>query len=133
MLLELAPTPALAAKLTLKRIETLLYECKIRRIEAAEVGAALRGPAFSLSAGTVEAASEHIVMLLPHLRLLYQQRLAVTSRIERVPDELSITQESQPPSGVQALLSLPGAGRIVTATVLGAASQLLAERDYHGL
>jgi transposase len=133
MLLEVAPTPAMAAKLTLKRIEKLLCQCKIRRIEPAEVAAALRGPTFSLSTGTVEAASEHIVMLLPHLRLLYQQRLAVASRIERVLDELSITQESQPPSDVQVLLSLPGVGRIVTATILAEASQLLAERDYHGL
>jgi len=38
-LLELAPTPAKAAKLTLKRIEKLLGHCRIRRIEAAEVAA----------------------------------------------------------------------------------------------
>jgi transposase len=132
-LLELAPTPAKAAKLTLKRIEKLLCQCRIRRIEAAAVAAALRGPAFSLSAGTVEAASEHVLMLLPHLRLLYQQRLAVAARTERVLDELSITGESQPASDVQVLLSLPGVGRIVTATLLAEAPQLLAERDYHAL
>jgi len=132
-LLELAPTPGKAAKLTLKRIEKLLRECKIRRIEAAEVAAVLRGPAFSLSAGTVEAASEHVLMLLPHLRLLHQQRSALAARIEHVFDELSATGESQPPSDVQVLLSLPGVGRIVTATLLSEAPHLIAERDYHGL
>ena len=132
-LLELAHTAAKAAKLTLKRIEKLLSQCKIRRIEAPAVAAALRGPAFSLSAGTVEAASEHVLMLLPHLRLLYQQRLAMAAHTERLLDELRITEESQPPSDVQVLLSLPGVGRIVTATLLAEAPQLLAERDYHAL
>lgn len=132
-LLELAATPAKAAKLTLKRIEKLLGQCKIRRITAAEVVAVLHGPTFSLSAGTVEAASEHVLMLLPHLRLLHQQRSALAGRIEHVLDELSVTGESQPPSDVQVLLSLPGVGRIVTATLLAEAPHLIAERDYHGL
>jgi hypothetical protein len=88
---------------------------------------------FSLSESTVEAATDHALMLLPHLRLLHQQRLAVAARTERLLDELSITQESQPPSDVQVLLSLPGVGRIVTATLLAEASYLIAERDYHAL
>jgi transposase len=132
-LLELAPTPTKAARLTLKRIEKLLRQFKIRRIEAVEVATALRGPTLSLSEGTVEAASDHVFMLLPHLRLLHQQRLAVAARIERLLVELSITQESQPPSDVQILLSLPGVGRIVTATLLAEASHLIEQRDYHAL
>jgi transposase len=43
-LLELAPTPAEATKLTLKRFEKLLCQCKIRRIEAAQVAASSRRP-----------------------------------------------------------------------------------------
>ena len=130
-LLELAPTPAKAAKLTLRRIEKLLGQFKIRRIEASEVAAALHGPTFSLSAGTVEAASDHILILRPHLRLLYQQRLVLASRTERLLDELSAAEESQAPSDVQVLLSLPGVGRIVTATLLDEASHLIEQRDYH--
>jgi transposase len=132
-LFELAPTPAKAAKLTLELIEKLLCQCKIRRIETAQVAAALRGPIFSLSEGTVEAASDHALMLLPHLRLLHQQRLAVAARTERLLAELSITQESQSSSDMQVLLSLPGVGRIVTAKLLAEASQVIAERDYHAL
>ena len=40
---------------------------------------------------------------------------------------------SKKPSDVKLLLSLPGAGRLVTATLFAEASRLLAERDYHGL
>lgn len=132
-LLELAPTPAKAAKLTLRRIEKLLGQFKIRRLDAAQVAATLRGPTFSLSAGTVEAATDHVLFLLPHLRLLYQQRLALASRTEQLLDELSAAQEpqAQAPSDVQVLLSLPGVGRIVTATLLAEASHLIEERDHH--
>jgi len=94
----------------------------------AELVVTLRGPTFTLSAGTVEAASEHVLMLLPHLRLLHQQRLAVAARIERLLDELSITEESQPRSDVTVVLALPGVGRIVTATLLAEAAHLLAEQ-----
>jgi hypothetical protein len=55
----------------------------------------------------------------------------LNGRTERLLDELSITQESQPASDVQGVLSLPGAGRIVTGTLLAEASHLIAERDYH--
>jgi len=57
----------------------------------------------------------------------------VAARLQRLLDELSVTEESQPPTDVQVLLSLPGVGRIIAATLLGEAPQLLAERDYHGL
>jgi transposase len=133
-LLELAPTPAKAAKLTAKRIENLLRNWRIRRINAEQVAAVLRGRRFSLSTGTVEAASEHVLYLLPHLRLLHQQRQAIASRIEQVLYELNASVGSeQPPPDVKVLLSLPGVGRIVTATMLAEASQLLGERDYHAL
>jgi transposase len=133
-LVELAPTPAKAVKLTSKRIEKLLRDWRIRRLDAEQVAAALRGRSFSLAPGTIEAASEHVLLLLPHLRLLHQQRLAIAARIERILDELSAPGDSdQPLPDVKVLLSLPGVGRIVTATMLAEAPQLLAERDYHAL
>jgi transposase len=134
-LLELAPTPAKAAKLTLSRIEKLLRQCHIRRIDAQQILTVLRGPTFSLAPGTIEAASEHTLLLLPHLRLLYQQRLAVANRIDRILEELSRCpdQPSEQPRDVELLLSLPGVGRLVTATLLAEAGSFLAERDYSGL
>jgi hypothetical protein len=79
-------------------------------------------------------AGEHVLLLLPHLRLLHQQRLAIAARIERILDELSIPGQSDPPlPDAKVLRSLPGVGRIVTATMLAEAPQLLAERDYQAL
>jgi len=125
-LVELAPTPAKAVKLTSKRIEKLLRDWRIRRLDAEQVAAALRGRSFSLALGTIEAASEHVLLLLPHLRLLHQQRLAIAARIERILDELSAPGDSdQPLPDVKVLLSLPGVGRIVTATMLAEAPSSL--------
>jgi len=93
-LLELAPTPAKAAKLTISRIEKVLRQCHIRRIDGQQVMTALRGPTFSLAPGTIdEAASEHTLLLVPHLRLLHQQRLAVAHSIDRILDELCTSTE----------------------------------------
>jgi len=133
-LLELAPTPAKAAKLTPGRVSKVLRHHHIRRLDAEQVVGVLRGPAFSLADGTIEAASEHVLVLIPHLRLLYHQRLSVAHRIDRVLDELSaLSEDASHPSDVKLLLSLPGVGRLVTATLFAEASQFLIERDYHGL
>ena len=132
-LIELAPTPAKAAKLNPNRIEKLLREWHIRRVNAEQVLAALRGRCFSLAPGTVEAASEHVLLLLPHLRLLHQQRLTLARRIEKILEELSTCSEGEAAPDVKVLLSLPGVGRIITATMIAEAPQLLADRDYHAL
>jgi transposase len=132
-LLELASTPAKAAKLTVGRVSKVLQQHHIRRLNAEQVVGALRGPVFSLAAGTIEAASEHVLLLIPHLRLLYHQRLSVARRIDSMLEELSTPSESKKPSDVELLLSLPGVGRLVTATLFAEATQFLAERDYHGL
>ncbi|MGA9246035.1 MAG: hypothetical protein WBW03_29140, partial [Silvibacterium sp.] len=73
-LLELAPTPQRAAKLTEKRLKQLLAKHRIRRWTAEEVGEILTAPPLPLAAGSAEAISEHALLLLPQLRLLHLQR-----------------------------------------------------------
>ena len=76
----------------------------------------------------------NVLLLLPRLRLLHQQRLAIEARIERILDDLSTSGQShQSLSEVTVPLSLPGSGRIVTATLLAEAPQFLATRAYHAL
>jgi len=138
-LIEIAPVPAAARKLTRGRIERLLKQHRIRRLTADEVMTALRVPALNLAPGTTEAASEHALLLLPRLRLIRKQRLDTATRIEVVLDELAATDlernDTGPewPSDVAVLRSLPGVGRIVAATLLSEASQAIADRDYAAL
>jgi transposase len=132
-LIELAPTPARAAKLTRARVEKILRSHRIRRLTAEEIVARLKASPLRLAPGAVEAASEHVLLLIPRLRMLHQQRKDIAGRIEGVLNELSAEGESGEHRDVTLLLSLPGAGRVVAATMLAEASQPLGDRDYHAL
>jgi transposase len=132
-LLELAPLPTKAAKLKCAKVGQLLKSHRIRRITGEQVLAALNVQALHLAPGAAEAASEHVLLQLPLLRLLRQQRADVATRIEAVLEELNEPGQSEEHRDVTILLSLPGVGRIVAATMLAEASQPLRERDYHAL
>jgi transposase len=138
-LIEIAPVPTAARKLTRGRIERLLKQHRVRRLTAEEVMTALRVPALNLAPGSTEAASEHALLLLPRLRLIRQQRLDTATRIENLLDELAATSsetddiEPERPTDVAVLRSLPGVGRVVAATLLAEASQAITDRDYGAL
>jgi transposase len=137
-LLEMAPLPAQAAGLKRNRVERLLKGHRIRRLTADEVLTALREQPLQLAPGAAEAASEHALLQLPLLRVLKQQRDEIAKRIGRVLEEMSLPDQSAPGQpeehrDVTIILSLPGVGRVVAATMLAEASQALAERDYHAL
>jgi len=133
-LFELAPLPARAAKLPEARIVRLLQQHRIRRITAAEVRAVLKTKPLTLAPGAAEAAAEHALLLLPRLRLLHQQRTDLGRRINALLDQLATPAEGQQEHRDAAiLLSLPGLGRKIAATMLSEASQAIADRDYHAL
>jgi transposase len=136
-LLELAPSPQAAHGLRTKRVERLLREHRIRRVSAPEVIATVRARALQVAPGVVEAATEHIGLLLPRLRLVHSQRQRCGERLEALLDQLHAMPEEGPKQpehrDVDILRSLPGVGRLVAATVLAEASRALAERDYHAM
>ena len=135
-LLEMASTPSIARRLTVARIGKLLRTHRIRRLQPADVIDTLRQPGFQLAAGTAEAASEHALLLVPHLRLIRQQRSTLAARIQAVLDELTAPVDASDQCqhrDAAIILSLPGVGRVVAATMLAEASQALAHRDYHAL
>jgi transposase len=133
-LFELAPSPLGAARLTEAKIARLLQQHRIRRLTAAQVRAVLKTKPLTLAPGAAEAAAEHALLLLPRLRLLHQQRTDLGRRINTVLDELATPAEDKHEHRDAAiLLSLPGLGRKIAATMLSEASQAIAERDYHAL
>ena len=132
-LLALAPLPAAVKKLKRAKIEQLLKSHRIRRLDADQVLAQLKVPPLRLAPGSAEAASEHALMLLPLLRLLRRQKTDLAQRMQALLDEMAKPGPTNEHRDVTILLSLPGVGRIVTATMLAEASQPLAERDYHAL
>lgn len=135
-LLELAPTPAQGARLSAGRVKKLLVQHRIRRLEAEAILVELRAPALHVAPGAAEAASGHIALLIPRLRLVHAQRRTCQERLETLLQALG----EEPDAGQQnehrdvtILRSMPGVGRVVTATMLAEASQALADRDYHAL
>jgi transposase len=132
-LLELAPSPAEAARLRPKQLEALLKKHRIRRFSAPELAALLRSPALKVAAGTTEAACAHIALLLPKLRLVQQQRADCAKRLEQLLERFDQQPGTPGPGPVQILLSLPGVGLSVASTLLSEAAQSLAEADYQAL
>jgi len=136
-LVTLIPTPAHAAEISAKRVGKLLADHRIRRVDAAHVLEVLRQPALRVTAGTVSAARAHVGLLVPRLKLVAEQRKSVQKEVHAL---LEVLAEKEPSPGqetehrdVTILLSLPGVGWKVTATMLVEASQALAERDYPAL
>lgn len=132
-LLESAPLPAQASKLSGPKVTRILREHRIRRLDAPQVLSVLQSKPLTLAPGAAEAASEHALLLLPRLRLLHQQRSQIGHRVEEVLQQLATAGESCGHRDAAVLLSLPGVGRKVAATMLSEASQAIAERDYHAL
>ena len=134
-LLDQAPTPAQGARMRAVQVQRLLREHRIRRLSPDDVLGALREPAVRVAAGVIGAASEHVALLLPRLRLIAAQRRHCRQRIDKLLDELANgdPEHISEHRDVQVLRSLPGVGTLVAAAMLGEASQPLAERDYHAL
>jgi hypothetical protein len=119
---KMAPTPAHAQRLPVGRVQAVLKRHRIRRISGAAVLEKLQGPAFSVGAGVVEAASRHIEVLLAQLALLHEQLRQCEQRLQQAMARLvrpdSGAAPPHEPSDAQILLSLPGVGNLVGATVL---------------
>ena len=81
--------------------------------------------------------SEHVRLLLPLLRLLHQQRKNIADRIEALLDVMAKPDqggsESPATTDVSLLLSIPGVGRVISATMIAEGADPLAQRDYYAL
>ena len=133
-LLELAPSPTHAQKVRQPQLRMLLKKHKIRKHTAEQVQSVLRRPSVHVAPGVAEASCRHIQMLIPRLRLVREQERHCRHAMQGLLEKLS---EPEPDSETQRdaaiVQSLPGAGTIVSATLLAEASQVLAERDYDRL
>jgi transposase len=132
-LLRLAPLPDQAARLRPTKLERLLQTHHIRRFSAAELRELLCQPPLTLAPGAAPALAEQVHLLLPRLELLHGQLRQLVQTIEQLIEELSTDENFSEHRDVQILRSLPGVGRVFTATVLSEASELLAQRDYRVL
>jgi transposase len=138
---EQIPTPEAAHRRRPASLARILRKHRIRRLTADAVLEQLRQPPLKLAAGAVEAATAHIRLLLPRLRLLDDQLKEVKRRLEFLLDSLGKPSEPASPDAEQPgeprdaaiLLSSPGIGPIVGAALLAEASDPVRYRDYRAL
>ena len=123
-----------AAQWTKAQAAKFLRAHRIRRFDAEQLLATLKQPPLPVAGGTMAAAARHVGLLLEQLHLIQRQRRECTVWIERLLAQLCSQEgdEGQPRRhrDAEILLSMPGVGKLVAATVLGEASQALTDRDY---
>ncbi len=83
-LLEAAPIPAAGAKISSLRVQRILKANRIRKFTAEKVLTALRTAPLALAPGAAEAACEHVLLLLPQVKLLEEQLREVGNRIKNL-------------------------------------------------
>jgi transposase len=137
-LLERFPSPDKVRHAHQSSVERILREHRISRFTATEVLDVLKAPPLPVADGVVEAATQHIALLLPRLRLVDSQRRQCEQHMSRLVKKVAETEDAQPGPkrehrDVEILLSQPGVGDIVAATVLAEAYQPLVHRNYHVL
>jgi transposase len=138
-LLKQAPTPAQAAQLSRRTVTKLLHDHRIRRITPDELLATLAAKPVFVAPGVGEAVSARLQLLLPRLRLVSEQRREVDRHLSHLLEKLAQPTEEESPGqkrehrDAEILLSLPGVGNLVAATMLAEAAKPLADRDYDTL
>ena len=129
-----APDPVTWAQLPRRRVAAALRAHRIRRVSADAVLEQLRQPRLMVATGVTDAVAIRIAALVAQLQLIYEQRLTAERRLDRLLERLATVEvpEAEPREhrDVEILQSLPGVGRIVTATMLTEATGPLADRDY---
>jgi transposase len=132
-----APTPAQAARLTEKKVASVLAVHRIRRVTAADALALLRRPALTVAPGTTEAAKAHIATIAKRLRLVNRQIKDVSRHIDTLLGQLaepgSEPGQEDGPRDAAILRSMPGVGTIVVAALLAEAPQAVRERNHQAL
>ena len=133
-LLADAPDPATWPQLARRRLAAVLRAHRIRRVTPDAVLEAIRQPRLTVAPGVTEAVATRIAAVVPQLQVVAEQRLTAERRIDRLLERLATREavdgEPREHRDVEILQSLPGVGRMVTATMLTEATGPLADRDY---
>ena len=129
---KIAPTPARAHTVSKARVARLLKRNRIRRIDAGEVLETLRQPKLKVAPGTAEGAVRQISVMVDQVLLIQRQLADVNSQLDETIEALA-ERASDGQRDVAILKSLPGVGRMVLATLLAEAYELLRRRDYQAL
>ena len=141
------PTPAAAQRVREATLAKLLQQHRIRRVDAATLRERLRAPVVKVAPGAAEAAAAHVRLLAERLVLINRQLGHARRQLDRLVHQLAEAAPAEDPDApaetapapspllpdAAILLSLPGVGTGVLATLLAEGNDALRRRDYDAL
>jgi transposase len=127
--LERFGSPEMVRQADKQSIQTLLSKHRIRRLKAEQVLRILHQPPLRVAPGTIEAATNHIALMLQQLRLQLQQRRGNTKLMNVLLDKLCTSNKTGSYTDAAILSSLPGVGPTVLATLFAHATDPIQQRD----
>jgi len=135
MVLDQTPDPTQWATLSRRHLASVLRRHRIRRLSADDLLALIHQPRLQAAPGVAAAVRTRVASLVPQLRLLQEQRRRTQRQMDQALTQLAegADSESIEHRDVVILQSLPGVGRMVTATMLTETSGALSARDYDTL
>lgn len=140
-----APTPAAARGMRLSSYAKLLKKHRIRRVDAATLKDQLTRQPLNVDPAAARAAETHVRRLAKRLAVVVEQLAEADAHIDGFLARLAVDDPVPVPDGdpqpgqhkeqrdATILRSMPGAGRIVVATLFAEADDALRRRDYHAL
>lgn len=135
-LLELYPTPREAKGAKRGKVREVLKARRIRRHSLEEVIKALQGRGVSVAPGLTDAAHGKILRLVRRALSLDESLREVNSELKSLLQQLTTEEEAsgnKKQRDAAVLLSMPGVGDVIGATLLGEATEALRQRDYQAL
>ena len=137
------PTPRAGQRARAVTLTRVLKQHRIRRLDAAALRARLREPAVKLTPAAAEAATTHVRLVVERLALVNRQHDHVRGQLEELVQRLveaapagetdSSADTEADPSDAAILMSMPGIGVGVLATLLSEGNDALRRRDYAAL
>jgi transposase len=130
LLERVAAAPQTARRLSLAKIRSILQGHRIRSQSPEAVREILSQEALHVAPGVAEVFAKRVMMLLPRLRLTWEQLTEVDSRLKNLLQEVAADEGKSEHRDVALALSFPGIGTAVCAVMFGEAWQPLKDRDY---
>ena len=134
-LLAKTPDPTHWPTLSRRSLASVLRRHRIRRLTADDLVALIQPPRLRAAPGVDAAVRTRVQSLVPQLALVHAQLRQTARQIDQALAALAENTDSESTEhrDVVILQSLPGVGRMVTATMLTETSGALSARDYHTL
>ncbi len=133
------PTPSVARRVRSTTVAAILSEHRVRRVSGEEALKILRQRPLTVAPGAEKAAVAHIRLVAERLEMVNRQICECDRSLDTLIEKIGevsdgkASKEGEQRSDSMILLSMPGIGRIVLATLLAEAAEPLRRRDYRVL